>query len=129
MFYSRVLPRDFFNEAKLLKCLGQFSLKNGDGELYGFNVIERLTDDGDGFEIELDNGNYGLHVINYRVKIGGVEQYFYSPYNSKSIYPLLFISMKGDPEPVFTEEGEFSIEFLNNCKLIQACEFHELEQE
>lgn len=26
MSYIRVVPRDFFNEAKLLKCLGQFEL-------------------------------------------------------------------------------------------------------
>lgn len=26
MTYFRVIPRDFFNESKLLKCLGQFEL-------------------------------------------------------------------------------------------------------
>lgn len=30
--YRRVLPRDLFNEAKLLKCLGQLSLMIHDGK-------------------------------------------------------------------------------------------------
>ena len=34
--YSRVIPRDFFNEAKLLKCMGLLALK----------VLDNMTPNG-----------------------------------------------------------------------------------
>ena len=42
MTYRRVLPRDLFNEAKLLKCLGQLALIIHDGQDSAGQTVQGL---------------------------------------------------------------------------------------
>lgn len=59
MNYIRVIPRDFFNESKLLKCMGQLSLKILDCQLpKGIEMY--IEGDGQPFQIGLSNFRSGF---------------------------------------------------------------------
>ena len=60
--YRRKIPRDFFNEAKLLKCMGLLSVKVLDNKIPEGIDIE-VNGDGDRFNIEL-NESYNNAVAN-----------------------------------------------------------------
>lgn len=111
--YSRVIPRDFFNEAKLLKCMGLLALNVLDGK-QPENTVISISDNDEPFNVVLlDDGH--LTVINYPVKINGIEVVFKSTYNSKSNYPLL-AEYQDCEYVVFDEQGQWDSEFLDFCK-------------
>jgi hypothetical protein len=120
MGYIRVLPRDLFNEAKLLKCLGQLSLKAHDGELPGVEV----TYDGDpeGFPIEQDRDSGDIYCPSVRVLVRGVELSVSSQLNSRKAYPLVFTNEDGDMCHVFNNDGGISDEFRIFLTKESACE-------
>lgn len=110
MSYSRVIPRDFFNEAKLLKCYGQLSLAILDGKVpKGITIA--IEETGESFEIALsDDGS--LYVSNYEILVNGCSTTFGTRYNSKRNYP--FYCQHSDTLEeieVFDENGEFTSEF------------------
>lgn len=112
--YIRVIPRDFFNEAKLLKCMGQLSLAILDCKVpQGIEL--RIEENGDPFEIRLsDDGN--LHVANYETFVNGRVTTFYTHYNSKLNYPFYCINPESSNEvKVFDEDGKWTEEFLESC--------------
>jgi hypothetical protein len=105
--YTRVLPRDLFNEAKLLKCIGRLILLIHDGLTpckmeFGHN--------GEPFEIIQDvDGN--LSIANVQVLIKGQPVELYTSPNSKKPYPLWY-----DVDTnVFDDDGNFSSEFVSMC--------------
>lgn len=110
MNYTRVIPRDFFNEAKLLKCLGQLSLKVLDGKCP--DSMEILFDDesGDSFAVVQDDSDGSIYVANYPITINGFQVWFKTPLNSKEAYPL-FCEWEYENYTVFTDKGEFTDEF------------------
>jgi hypothetical protein len=97
MNYYRVLPRDLFNEANLLKCLGRLSLLIHDGKLPRWDCLH----DGGAFDIEQDESDGSLFVKNVRFTVGGHPIHLYRPLNSREPWPLL----TEDCEPVFDDEG------------------------
>ncbi len=112
MSYLRVIPRDLFNEAKLLKCLGRLALilHDGVGVPRGLTIQHDDTET-KGFQIEQDESTGALYCANlectFRHRLIGLH----APYNSKDAYPLKFIL--GDEEgDVFTVGGTLSSEFL-----------------
>lgn len=107
MSHYRVIPRDFFNEAKLLKCLGRFQLCIHD-RLTKFNF--EVEFDGKPFLIHLNDHNNCLICLNYRVFLDGHELTLYTPYNSKENYPLLGL-YKGEEYFIFDEDGNFMPNF------------------
>lgn len=114
--YNRVIPRDLFNEAKLLKCMGQMSLLIHDGvDKHGAATPPGLTirhdeDDNRGFDIGQDPSNGELTVYNLRVEFNGKEVFLSTRYNSKEPFPLTYgVDQDGD---VFTLLGTFTDEFL-----------------
>lgn len=109
MTYTRVIPRDLFNEAKLLKCLGMVCLAIHDRTIKGLE----FEDTGEAFEIVLhDEG--ALEAINIRFTINGERVKLVSPYNSRANYPLEFV-FKNSYYAVFEENGEMAQEFLWLC--------------
>lgn len=110
MNYMRVIPRDFFNEAKLLKCMGMLELKILDG-----NAPKgiRMNDPGTPFEIMQDKGDGSLSVANYQITIKNQYYHFSSIYNSKDNFPFTVTTLEQEDIRVFTEEGEFTQEFIN----------------
>lgn len=116
MSYARVIPRDFFNEAKLLKCLGQLALKILDRQLpEGIDI--QITETGEPFRIELDDSGY-LYVANYPCTINGSNVWFATTYNNKRAYPLLCMT-DGEETIVFDDNGNFDQDFINTFKAKQ----------
>ena len=109
--YTRVIPRDFFNEAKLLKCMGHLSVKIIDNFLPE-NIKIFIEECGDEFKIrQLDSGE--LWVSNYDTTVNSVPVRFCSAYNSKSNFPL-FCEDGDEYVLVFDEDGNFTEEFINH---------------
>lgn len=118
--YNRVFPRDLFNEAKLLKCIGRLALlildfrtpceiemKEPEGP-----IIIGLRDDG------------FLQAVNVEIEVKGNVYDFVTNYNSKSQYPL-FVEHRNTQYPVFDEDGEFDKEFVAFTKLINLRQHNE----
>jgi hypothetical protein len=117
--YTRVLPRDLFNESKLLKCLGQLALIILDGMDCRHQPVPsqlRIDHDGSPFVIERDDSDGNLKVTNLRVMSGLTEIEVTSCLNSKEPYPLIF-EPKHLSELVFNADGSLSAEFLEYANL------------
>jgi hypothetical protein len=116
--YSRVIPRDLFNEAKLLKCLGQLSLLAHDGrDASGSRIpaglsVHFLSEGDEPFHILQREADGGLVCSNIRVLAGGTEFQFYSIYNSRSPYPLVCVDGRGEEIEVFRDDGSLTSEFM-----------------
>lgn len=109
--YTRVIPRDFFNEAKLLKCMGQLALKILDCQTPCEISIE---DSGEPFYIQLlDEGS--LCVANYPVSVKGHSLRFKTTYNSKSSWPF-YCEIDYTDYQVFDETGNWHEDFIQLCK-------------
>jgi len=113
--YCRVIPRDLFNEAKLLKCIGRLALNIHDGNGLGITVSGYPISFGlglknnDSFQIGLMSDGY-LVVANLGFKLGNEYLLFRTLYNSKNNYPLVCTRDFCDV-PVFDESGEYTEEF------------------
>jgi hypothetical protein len=117
------MPRDLFNEAKLLKCLGRLTLLIHDGLAGPLRVRHRAPSRG--FKIARYDGDGGLYVVNlaFYAKRGPRRRepvHVKSVLNSRAAYPLVFSSRsvrRGDPwdgaaeADVFTDAGGLSAEF------------------
>lgn len=115
MSYLRVIPRDFFNEAKLLKCMGQLSLKILD-DLLPEGIDIQINECGESFDIE-QTIDGRLFVSNYEVTINDTYVSMSTTYNSKESYPL--VCFHDDIETiVFDEKGDFTTEFISMCQNI-----------
>lgn len=115
MSYYRVLPRDLFNESKLLKCVGQLSLLIHEGVAPD---CLRCVHAGQSFVIEQrqsDGGLYLLHGPSFRVRSSVLE--LYSIYNSQSPYPLL-CDLGDDVVRVFDDDGNLTSEFVKYLSLL-----------
>jgi len=112
MKYKRVIPRDFFNNAKLLKCLGAFTLLVDE---YAFTrKLISIEENDEPFNIALtENGE--LFCANYTWYLKGEPLFLFTPYNSKAAYPL-FCRIENSDYNVLNEHGKFDIEFLNYIK-------------
>ena len=121
MKYRRVIPRDLFNEANLLKCLGQAALLILDGKSPdGLELTHRhaQTD----FLVEMDPGDGSIYCTNISLKSAkGTKVTPRRPCNSREPWPLYIVVYEGDPEleceiAVFDDKGSFSEEFVNWVK-------------
>lgn len=117
---KRVIPRDLFNEAKLLKCMGQVALLIHDG--CGWNLeLEHDDSEFEGFQIEQNRVDGSLIVVNLALRLAGQEIGLSSRYNDKAPYPLMFSFLEQAPRrrpelysgDVFTDKGNFTVEFID----------------
>ena len=125
MSYDRVLPRDRFNEAKPLKCLGQLSLLTHDGRgidpAWALDLIQQDPVDSEeyaGFIIEQNTDDGSIYCANLVLLSRGQCIRLYSPLNSKRPYPLQFFGHRRDGSTyptvdgeVFDDDGTLSSEF------------------
>ena len=99
MTYKRVIPRDLFNEAKLLKCYGQLYLCLE--KLFPIKVEFELI--GDSFDIYQQpyDGNIFIYNLSFSHNI-----MLYSPLNSRDDYPLMFCDVEYQVDnEVFDSKG------------------------
>ena len=111
MSYNRVIPRDLFNEAKLLKCLGLLSLKLHDNLC---NIADRLNidhqDEKSGFIISQDDCG-SIFVSNlYLYDNNGTSIHLSCDLNSRVNYPLTY-EFKDHCDYVFDDDGNFTDAF------------------
>lgn len=114
--YNRVIPRDLFNEAKLLKCMGHLCLKIHDHMTPIVMEIDEEQEDGEpieAFNIGLMDEGY-LAIDNLYIRIKDRPYLFKTQYNSKANFPL-FIQDDDCEYRVFDERGEWDSEFLEFC--------------
>lgn len=109
--YPRVIPRDLFNEALLLKSMGRLILSIEDAK-----AMPGLTykDNGKPFEIGLWDAGY-LQITNIRIYLHGHLLNFLTTYNSRRNYPLI-VFYDNCEYLVFDEDGSYSEEFKIFCK-------------
>lgn len=109
--YHRVIPRDLFNEASLLKCYGQLwiALDNSRDHLA---TLEQA--DHGAFEI-LQGLDGDLSIDNVEFRVGGARYNLTRPLNSRRPWPLYVCGMADDsefePVEVFDDNGQLSAEF------------------
>jgi len=110
MSYYRVIPRDLFNEANLLKCYGQLYLN-----LEKIGKQSLLLHNNWPFDITMDVSSGELSINNVGLFIDGNEINLFRPLNSHGPYPLyayVKAEMAADEEiGVFNDDGSFSHEF------------------
>lgn len=105
MSYFRVIPRDLFNEAKLLKGLGKISLMIHDGELPELNMNHE--DESQGFTIEQDGATGAIYVSNIHVfDNNGTPVELFHPLNCKANWSLM-MRYKDEDYYCFDESGNF----------------------
>lgn len=108
--HNRVIPRDFFNEAKLLKCMGVLSLAILDCAVpKGVRIV--IEESGEPFEVALSDDGM-LFLSNYETFVNGQPVTFGTRYNSKRNFPFFCVDPdSGEETDVFDEDGKFAGEF------------------
>lgn len=105
--YLRVIPRDLFNESKLLKCVG-FIVLEYENKMFPDNV--EIIYDGKPFNIQQDcDGN--IEIVNLVLRKDGDDVRLYHPLNNKNSYPLRAEFFAGENVRVFDNDGLFTKEF------------------
>ena len=115
MTYLRVIPRDLFNEANLLKCYGQIYLNLERLNLpdVGFEHDDPWTP----FDVRQDEDSGTIHIANVTLTVRGCACRLDRPLNSRQAWPLYLTTENEEEIAVFSEDGSFSPEmltFLNN---------------
>lgn len=103
MSYLRVIPRDLFNEANLLKCIGRLTLLIHDGKLPGWSFEHEDYFD-DGFIIEQNGHDGSLYLRSIDFFYKGHLVTFSRPMNSRQPYPLVEDTTG---EFIFDDKGNF----------------------
>jgi hypothetical protein len=103
--YNRVIPRDLFNESKLLKCLGQLALLLHNGVPWPL----RIEYEDDGFVIDQNPATGGFYCRTLTLYCNIKPIWLESSLNSKDAYPLEFD--EATLGRVFDDDGQFSAEF------------------
>ena len=108
MSCTRVIPRDLFNEANLMKCYAQIYLN-----LEKMNVDAHLTppNEDEGFHIIIDEGTGGTSISNVQFLVGGEPVELFRPLNSREDWPLYMMKEDGEEISVFEDNGKFTYEF------------------
>ena len=109
MTYNRVMPRDLFNEAKLLKCMGRIELFILDDKIKGLNSLHN-TDTNAGFTIEQDSSDGSIYIANLHYMDNEANAiHFYTSLNSKYNYPLTMVYKDEEYYP-FNEKGQYQLD-------------------
>lgn len=106
--YQRVIPRDLFNEANLLKCYGQLYLlleaHIGHGVQLGYT--------GAPFRIEQNPADGSLTITNVILTINRSVVPLMRPLNSREPWPLYAFDANNEVDiAVFTDDGKLTDEF------------------
>ena len=109
MSYIRVIPRDLFNEANLLKCYGQLYIN-----LERLGLEDCLVHDEDDapFAVYQSQDDGSTTIANVTLVVNGAEVYLRRPLNSRAAYPLRAQIDDDTDIAVFTDAGEFSADML-----------------
>lgn len=103
MSYTRIVPRDLFNEASLLKCLGRVALLIHDGELPGLRLNEPALETG--FNV-MQNPNTGGTFCQNFILYGGKGVVTHERnLNARDPWPLYLTDEHDNEYCVFNDDG------------------------
>lgn len=109
MSYRRTLPRDLFNEASLLKCMGRLWILLNQTRDHAAKILEEEVDC---FEIDQDQSSGAIYVASLTFQVRGTVYPLHRPLNSREPWPLWVEAPDGDDDfdsiPVFDDDGNFS---------------------
>ena len=112
MTYARVIPRDLFNEANLLKCYGRLWILLDETRGHNARLGDKAGEhSGEPFKIVQDESDGSLSVANVPFTVAGEAWTLSRPLNTREPWPLYAESPTGDLFEVFCENGWFSVEF------------------
>jgi hypothetical protein len=118
MTYRRVIPRDLFNEAKLLNCLGRLWIVANEKIPPGVLDV-RQPDHTETWSVRQDRSDGSLTLAGVVIQSPTAEYEFYTPLNSRDKYPL-YVYRTDDPDQnavrALTEDGELSPEFREGLR-------------
>lgn len=106
--YERVIPRDLFNEANLLKCLGTLYIRL---EMLNIPNVE-LYHDGKAFDVIQSEDSGSLHLRNVQLIVNDHEAFLWRPLNSRGAWPLYLTTEEEEEIEVFDEEGALSAKMV-----------------
>ncbi|AXH72700.1 MAG: hypothetical protein [Caudoviricetes sp.] len=112
MSYNRIIPRDLFNEANLLKCLGRLYINL---EEY-CNIGVEMINDGDSFDIHQNEDDGSIYCVNVNLMKNGKSVNLFRPLNSRIEWPLIFINDENEENLVFDGFANFTHEFVDFLK-------------
>lgn len=107
MSYTRVLPRDLFNEANLPKVYGRLWILTENNPTAGFR-----EESAPWFDIVQNEASGGLTVSNLTFQVRGATCGLERPMNSREAFPL-YLTIEDDPDfeiAVFDDHGDFTPE-------------------
>jgi len=108
MSYERVLPRDLFNEAKLLKCIGKIALLIENNTINGL-LMDDSEVSNNGFVVYQDQSDGSIFVSNLKFCDQQDNQvHFYTTLNSKNNWPLVMY-YQGEEYYPLNEQGEYQL--------------------
>lgn len=108
MSYFRVVPRDLFNESKLLKCVAQLWLQcEKDERTDGL----QFNCDGSPFGVKQDPSSGAIYISNIPVYFNGYPLYLYTGLNARGSYPM-YCDFRDDTVPVFEDSGGLHDDFI-----------------
>ena len=116
--FMRVIPRDLFNEAALLKCLGKIALMAHNGIVEKLKMVYEPYDNGNGEECEgflilQDDGSGDLYCNNVAaINADGDNCLVFRKYNDKSQWSVLIYPSDTDSILVMDDEGNPTKEFI-----------------
>lgn len=117
--YVRILPRDLFNESKLLKCYAQLALHIHDGKADPALRLEHRDRRNRGFIIDMDGPRNLLYCRNLSLRVRKAEIRVGTPINSREPYPMEFVEPDENFGPVFIDNGDLSPEFLQYVQRLE----------
>lgn len=109
MSYNRVIPRDLFNEADLLKCAGRIYINL---ETAGLENVELVHED-NAFDIQQDENSGDTYISNVYLMINDNPCLLWRPLNSRDPWPVYLLNEDEEQVPVFNKDGSFSQEFID----------------
>lgn len=119
MSYSRVIPRDLFNEADLLKCYAKLALILMETDGHRASLGE--SHDGEPFKISQDPSDDSLVVDNISLLIAGYHASLARPLNSREPWSLMLLAGADSPDQeemrIFDKHGDLSPEFWDLIKI------------
>ena len=106
--YTRVIPRDLFNEAGLLKSLGRLAIALGETDSHNASFAQ---DQLDSFNVSQNPSDGSFEVTNLDLIIHGKRWALRRSLNSRASYGLW--AVLGDEEvDVLEEDGSLTEDFL-----------------
>ena len=109
MTYRRVIPRDLFNEASLLKCLGRLYIVTEN-----LAAVTIFHSENQPFAIDQDQADGSIWCSTVRIEIKGRRYVHRRPLNSREPWPLYVYPASGDEGDeidVFDDDGNLSPDF------------------